>query len=59
MSELRLPGHGARGGHHQPPFYCPYCSDEDLQPQEEHGAWLCGSCRRAFVLRFIGIGVRA
>jgi hypothetical protein len=37
------------------PFYCPYCGDEDLRPQEEHGAWGCRSCRRAFTLRFLGL----
>jgi len=44
---------------HLPPFYCPYCGDEDLRPHEgSHGAWYCASCARAFALRFLGIGVR-
>jgi transposase-like protein len=39
------------------PFYCPYCGDEDLQPYgEQHGAWWCQSCRRAWTLRMLGIG---
>lgn len=37
------------------PFYCPYCSDEDLRPHSDsHGAWECRSCLRAFNLTFIG-----
>jgi transposase-like protein len=50
------------------PFHCPYCGEEDLRPlppeslragqtQQAHGSWLCGSCRRAFALRFIGLQV--
>lgn len=42
------------------PFYCPYCGDEDLRPEDvdgEHGGWLCGSCRRVFALRFVGLEV--
>ncbi|HET9871342.1 MAG TPA: hypothetical protein VFP89_01935 [Propionibacteriaceae bacterium] len=41
------------------PFYCPYCAEEDLRPHEHesapHGAWLCGSCRRVFALRMLGL----
>jgi ribosomal protein L37AE/L43A len=37
------------------PFYCPYCGEEDLRPQEDHGSWACRSCRRVFVLRFVGL----
>ena len=40
------------------PFHCPYCAEEDLRPLEDRTAqWLCGSCRRAFALRFIGMEV--
>lgn len=43
------------------PFHCPYCGDEDLRPHEDpagpHGAWLCGSCRRVFSLKFVGLAV--
>ncbi len=39
------------------PFYCPYCGDEDLRPSEGsgHGSWDCGSCRRAFSVKFLGL----
>ncbi|WP_037908287.1 hypothetical protein [Actinacidiphila yeochonensis] len=39
------------------PFHCPYCGDEDLRPNEEHGhgSWECHSCNRAFSLRFLGL----
>jgi hypothetical protein len=59
------------GEQRQPPFYCPYCADEDFVPrpaeavagstagQSGHGAWVCRSCLRIFVVRFLGIGVRA
>jgi transposase-like protein len=41
------------------PFYCPYCGDEDLRPNEEsHGAWECGACNRAFQLKFLGLLAR-
>jgi ribosomal protein L37AE/L43A len=39
------------------PFYCPYCGEEDLEPQEAEGSWRCRSCIRAFRLRFAGTGV--
>jgi transposase-like protein len=40
------------------PFYCPYCGDEDLRPQEEpHAAWLCGGCRRVFTVKFVGLNL--
>ncbi len=41
------------------PFYCPYCGEEDIRPfgelDDPHGQWRCGSCRRAFRLRMIGL----
>ncbi|WP_324786808.1 hypothetical protein [Streptomyces sp. H51] len=41
------------------PFYCPYCGDEDLRPNEEsHGAWECAACNRAFRLKFLGLLAR-
>nr|WP_283132775.1 Insertion element protein [Rhizohabitans arisaemae] len=41
------------------PFHCPYCGEEDLEPYENtHGGWYCRSCARAFVVKFIGVGVR-
>ncbi|WP_231641719.1 Insertion element protein [Saccharomonospora sp. NB11] len=36
------------------PFYCPYCGDEDLRPEEDT-AWLCVACRRVFAVRFVGL----
>jgi transposase-like protein len=40
------------------PFYCPYCGEEDLRPLDaEPARFTCASCRRAFALRFIGVGV--
>lgn len=36
------------------PFYCPYCGEEDLRP-EENGGWLCTSCRRAFAVTLNGL----
>jgi transposase-like protein len=40
------------------PFYCPYCADEDLRPQEEpHAAWLCTGCRRVFTVKFVGLNL--
>jgi ribosomal protein L37AE/L43A len=39
---------------HAPPFFCPYCGEEDIRPLgERHGEWACGSCRRAWALRSI------
>jgi transposase-like protein len=40
------------------PFYCPYCGDEDLRPDEsteEKGAWLCSACRRVFAVKLVGL----
>lgn len=38
------------------PFYCPYCGEEDLRPEEEpHAAWRCAGCRRVFVVRMVGL----
>jgi transposase-like protein len=40
------------------PFYCPYCGEEDLRPEEEpHAAWRCADCRRVFVVRMVGLAV--
>ena len=34
------------------PFYCPYCGEEDLEPQgATDGQWHCRSCTRTFQLR--------
>jgi len=37
------------------PFHCPYCSNEDLRPLEEHGSWECRACLRAFSLKYLGM----
>ena len=36
------------------PFYCPYCGEEDLRP-EEGGGWLCTDCRRVFAVTLSGL----
>jgi transposase-like protein len=39
------------------PFYCPYCGEEDLEPQgAADGEWHCRSCTRSFQLRFARLG---
>lgn len=41
---------------HAAPFHCPYCASEDLRPHgEQHGAWECRACLRAFSVSFIGL----
>lgn len=41
------------------PFYCPFCGEEDLRPNEQgHDAWECASCNRAFRLAFLGLLAR-
>lgn len=38
------------------PFYCPYCGEEDLRPEEDpQGAWRCADCRRVFLVRMVGL----
>jgi transposase-like protein len=45
---------------HLPPFYCPYCGEEDIRPfGERHGDWVCGACRRAWTLRSLRPGPTA
>ncbi len=40
------------------PFYCPYCGDEDLEPEPEPtGAWKCLACRRVFTVRLVGLAL--
>ncbi|MGH3544672.1 MAG: hypothetical protein ACRDPW_01870 [Mycobacteriales bacterium] len=48
MSEGRLP-----------PFYCPYCGEEDIRPfGETAGEWCCHACLRVWQLRNIGVARR-
>ncbi len=43
---------------HAPPFYCPYCGEEDIGPYGESvGTWRCAACLRTFVLKLAGTGV--
>jgi hypothetical protein len=38
------------------PFYCPYCGEEDLRPEEQPpAAWRCADCQRVFVVRLVGL----
>ena len=40
------------------PYYCPFCSEEDLRPhQAARAAWLCRGCTRVFTVTFIGLEV--
>lgn len=39
-----------------PPFYCPYCGEENLFPHgDKHSQWECRACRRVFEVKFIGL----
>ena len=40
-----------------PVFFCPYCGDEELTPQEDAGEWHCAACLRTFTVRLTGTGV--
>lgn len=54
--ERRAGGGGSEGGERMVPFYCPYCGEEDLRPATAApGSWQCGTCARAFELRFAGL----
>jgi ribosomal protein L37AE/L43A len=38
------------------PHHCPYCGGEELRPHEDqHGAWECRECLRAFSVKLIGL----
>ena len=37
------------------PFYCPFCGEQDLRP-DDAGRWRCESCERAFELTVTRIG---
>lgn len=37
------------------PFYCPYCSEQALEPVGQR-AYYCASCDRRFEVRFMGLG---
>ncbi len=38
------------------PFYCPYCSEQSLEPVGDSD-YYCESCDRRFNVRFVGLGV--
>jgi transposase-like protein len=43
---------------HAPPFFCPYCGEEDIRPfGEEAAQYRCGSCLRVWTLRLSGTTV--
>jgi ribosomal protein L37AE/L43A len=37
------------------PFYCPFCGEQDLRPDDPSG-WRCESCERRFELNVTGVG---
>ena len=39
-----------------PPFFCPYCGEQDLRPAVGTG-WHCRTCDRRFEVGFLGLGV--
>jgi transposase-like protein len=40
---------------HAPPFYCPYCGEEDIRPFGETAAqYRCADCLRVWTLRLVG-----
>jgi transposase-like protein len=38
------------------PFYCPFCGEQDLRPDEKSSGWRCRTCDRRFELTFLGVG---
>jgi len=44
------------GGVMAPPFYCPYCGEQDLRPGETAGTWHCLICTRTWSLKFLSTG---
>lgn len=46
---------GEPGRRHLPPFYCPYCGEEQIRPAGDRaGEWACELCRRAWRLHYLG-----
>jgi hypothetical protein len=38
-----------------PPFYCPYCGDDQIRPAGQHAdGWACELCRRSWRLEYLG-----
>ncbi len=39
------------------PFYCPFCGEQDIRPDDAAAAaWRCESCERGFELTAITVG---
>lgn len=34
-------------------YYCPFCAEQDLRPDESGDAWDCRACLRNFSVRLI------
>jgi len=48
MSETSSPRHA-------PPFFCPYCGEENIRPFGEAAAqYRCSDCLRVWTLRLVG-----
>ncbi len=40
---------------HAPPFYCPYCGEEDIRPWgETPSQYRCADCLRVWTLKLVG-----
>jgi predicted RNA-binding Zn-ribbon protein involved in translation (DUF1610 family) len=37
------------------PFYCPYCGETDIRPEEGHGEYHCETCDRLWRLSYQGM----
>jgi predicted RNA-binding Zn-ribbon protein involved in translation (DUF1610 family) len=38
------------------PFYCPYCGEQDIRPDEEQATYRCSTCDRVWKLEFKRLG---
>jgi hypothetical protein len=38
------------------PFYCPYCGESDIRPDEQPRAYHCATCNRRWSLAYLGLG---
>lgn len=37
------------------PFFCPFCGEQDIRPDDEEGAWRCDLCNRRWTVKFLGL----